>query len=292
MTIHPEASAAAPSFPARSALSKTREGAASLNLLTIGNSFSDDAMDYVWPIARALGFQSVHLGNLYIGGCPLSLHVENAREDKDAYEYRVNTAGMWETTPHYRMRAAVESEHWDVISLQQASGYSGLAGTYADADYLIRYVQALSPSAAIAWHMTWAYAQNSTHPHFAHYGNSQLRMYQSILEAVQKNIAADSRIAKIIPCGTAIQNARTSYLGDTLTRDGFHLRIPLGRYIAGLTMVRTLCGLSLENLAYAPEGVTAGEKAVAIEAAEQACCSPWAVTRSRYTEAPAGAPMS
>ena len=42
-----------------------------LKLLTVGNSFSDDAMEYVWQIASALGFKKIELGNLYIGGCSL-----------------------------------------------------------------------------------------------------------------------------------------------------------------------------------------------------------------------------
>ena len=31
--------------------------------------------------------------------------------------------------------------------------------------------------------------------------------------------------------GTAIQNMRTSYIGDNLTRDGYHLSIPMGSCI-------------------------------------------------------------
>ena len=49
-----------------------------MKLLTVGNSFSDDAMEYVWQIASALGFKKIELGNLYIGGCSLATHRENA----------------------------------------------------------------------------------------------------------------------------------------------------------------------------------------------------------------------
>jgi hypothetical protein len=37
------------------------------------------------------------------------------------------------------------------------------------------------------------------------------------------------------PVGTSVQNARTSYAGDTVTRDGFHMNYDLGRYMAALT---------------------------------------------------------
>lgn len=41
----------------------------------------------------------------------------------------------------------------------------------------------------------------------------------------------------IIPTGTAIQNARTSFVGDHMNRDGYHLDLKIGRYTAALYMV-------------------------------------------------------
>ena len=40
-----------------------------LKILTVGNSFSDDTMEYVWQIADDLGVENIYLGNLFIGGC-------------------------------------------------------------------------------------------------------------------------------------------------------------------------------------------------------------------------------
>ena len=82
----------------------------------------------------------------------------------------------------------------------------------------------------------------------------------------------------------AIQNARTSYLGDTLTRDGFHLTIPYGRYIAALTWGKVLTGKSVEGIAYAPEGVDEALKAIAIESVENAVKSPFEVTQSIFVK--------
>ena len=56
-----------------------------LKLLTVGNSSSDDAMEYVWQIASALGFKKIELGNLYIGGCSLATHRENALSGAEVY---------------------------------------------------------------------------------------------------------------------------------------------------------------------------------------------------------------
>ena len=62
-----------------------------LKILAIGNSFSDDTMEYVYQIAKDLGVENMVLGILYIGGCTLDTHWSCANEQKPSYEYRRNT---------------------------------------------------------------------------------------------------------------------------------------------------------------------------------------------------------
>lgn len=258
-----------------------------LKILTIGNSFSDDTMQYAWQIADSLGVKEIYLGNLYIGGCTLDTHASNAANDSAVYEYRVNSNGTWSTTKAYRMGDAIASCDWDFVSLQQASGSSGIASTYGKVQQLIDYVRSKLPKTAhakIVWNMTWAYQSTSTHAEFSKYGNSQETMYSKIVEAVQSNILTNKNIAAVIPCGTAIQNARTSYLGDSLTRDGYHLTLDMGRYIAGLTLVHALTGLSVENIAYIPSGVAAEDAKIATESASNVVKTSFAVTPSKHTQ--------
>ncbi len=59
-------------------------------------------------------------------------------------------------------------------------------------------------------------------------------MYQAIADAVKK-AAKVNKIKIVIPSGTAIQNARTSFIGDHLNRDGYHLDVKIGRYTAACT---------------------------------------------------------
>ena len=258
-----------------------------LRILTIGNSFSDDTMQYVYQIASSAGVEKIELGNLYIGGCTLATHVSNAKEDKGAYEYRQNSRGVWSTTANYKMSKALASKEWDFISMQQASGSSGLEVTYKDLDYLIKYVrERANPDAVLVWNMTWAYQQDSTHSEFPRYGSDQKKMYESILSAVSKKVDTKSEIKIISPTGTAIQNARTSYIGDNLTRDGYHLTYGLGRYTAGLTFFHALTGLPIDNVGYAPDGIEEEEKKIAIESAVNAVKNPRQITQSAYTKAP------
>jgi len=59
-------------------------------------------------------------------------------------------------------------------------------------------------------------------------------MYTAIVDA-SKRITELEEISVLIPSGTEIQNARTSSLGDTLTRDGYHLELTYGRFTAACT---------------------------------------------------------
>ena len=82
-------------------------------------------------------------------------------------------------------------------------------------------------------HQTWAYSENSTHSGFVNYDNNQIKMYESIVDAYDQ--ASDLISAyDVVPSGTAIQNARTSYIGDNFNRDGYHLN-ELGKYTAAST---------------------------------------------------------
>ena len=159
-----------------------------LKILTVGNSFSDDTMEYVWQIANDLGVENIYLGNLFIGGCTLDTHALNAKNNNIAYDYRVNSNGSWKTE-RYRMGDALSEQNWDFVSLQQASGSSGMKDTYKELGYLVDYVKEKAPNAQIVWNMTWAYQQNSNHSEFYKYDYKGI---ENMLNAIQQGIILDS----------------------------------------------------------------------------------------------------
>ena len=258
----------------------------SVKILMIGNSFSEDTMQWMYQIAEDLGYEDIKLGNLVIGGCSLDKHATKAKGDLADYVYRVNTTGSWVKNENYKMSDALKSEDWDVVSLQQASGSSGIESTYSQLEYMIGYVKGFVPNAKIVWNMTWAYQQDSTHGDFSKYNSSQSVMYSSIVSTVKNKVLDNNDISVIVPNGTAIQNARTSYIGDKLTRDGFHLSLDFGRYIAGLTFFSAVTGKSIEGMTYKPSGVDEDMQKVAIESAMNAIAEPWKVTDSEYPTKP------
>lgn len=125
-------------------------------------------MEYLWQILRAGGVEQVILGNLAIGGCPVSLHADHIASVAPAYLYGKNTDGSWKWTSEQTFSYGLLDEEWDVITLQQASHDSGLPETYVRQGEIIDFVNAhkRNPAATLYWHMTRAYQSDSDHRAF------------------------------------------------------------------------------------------------------------------------------
>ena len=215
----------------------------SISILAIGNSFSVDAMQYLWQILSEVGYKEITLGNLYIGSCSLETHAWNFKNNSASYTYYTNDSGTWKTTESFAPLGALQERDWDYITMQQSSGKSGQSYTYTPyLDELIAVVRTYCPDSELAWHMTWAYQGDASHSDFVNYGRDQMTMYNAIVSAVKSAVLPNGEIVKVIPNGTAIQNVRTSFIGDNVTRDGYHLSYDKGRYLAGLTYAKILTG--------------------------------------------------
>src|SRR5690606_38332784 len=93
----------------------------------------------------------------------------------------------------------------------------------------------------------------------------------------------------VVPAATAIQNARTSYIGDYFDRDGYHLRFSLGRYVAACTWFEKLFGIPVVGMQYKPSDVSELEKDVAQAAAHYAVENPFKVTPlKKFRKGPKG----
>ena len=251
-----------------------------VRILAIGNSFSQDAVEqYLHELAEAEGISTI-IGNMFIGGCSLERHVKNARDNAPAYAYRkIGTDGKKREKGKMSLETVLADEDWDYVSLQQASPFSGMYETYeASLPELIEFVKERLPKKTkLMLHQTWAYASTSKHSGFKNYNCNQLTMYQAIADAVKKAAKAN-KIKIVIPSGTAIQNARTSFIGDHLNRDGYHLDVKIGRYTAACTWFERIFKHNVVGNPYAPEGLDEARKAVAQKAAHAAVKHPYKVT--------------
>ena len=220
-------------------------GAAPYRILAIGNSFSQDAMRYMYDILVKNGApaKDIVLVNAYMSGQSLKGHSLNAQYDLFTYERQsFGTKGAITSVPNAKLKDIIASNDWDYITLQQASADSGKSDTYKEdeIEFLLDFIKehSTNPDVKVGWHTTWAYAENYDNTAFDGYSRDQIIMYNCIMEAVQEKIVPNTGFNFIIPVGTAIQNARVVY-GDTLNSDGTHLN-DRGRFIAGAMWLKQI----------------------------------------------------
>lgn len=243
----------------------------SIKILCIGNSFSQDTIFLAPAVARALGLKTVHFGNLFIGGCPISRHWQNLQEDAPAYLYTDSHGGEWESHPEFKISDAIALDQWDYISIQHGSSFGSSyiqEQCYSELPALTKAVRELAgPHAKIVFNMTWTGEPEHDHRDMLHFNRDQNALFSAICQITER--LAAPYVDQVIPTGTAIQNARTAGLGYPLCRDGYHLSKDVGRYLASLTFLCALTGISPCTVAADPnikgQAVLAKAAALAIE---------------------------
>ena len=256
--------------------------ASSLKVLSIGNSMNTDALGYLYGIANDYGLETVTVGNLSIRGANLETHWKHAQSGASDYIYYKNKNGTV-TTASSNLFTALQDEEWDIIVLEQASGLAGLRVSYEPyLTNLKNYILRNDPQAKLAWHMTWAYQADAPNSDFANYDHDAAIMYRSIADAVQTRILPDRDFSYIIPSGTAIENVRMGYAGDTLTADGFTLNTVLGNDTVAQTWFRTFTGCAQDRIGYVPVGMNHVENKTAKESADHAVQAPYTVKEASF----------
>ncbi len=174
-----------------------RQPEKTVRLLTVGNSFADNATRYLGPIAEAAGCELICVGANLPGG-PLATHWEGVL----AHEENPQNGRLYNDRS---LKELLQSEEWDIVTLQQFSGTSHEVDTYRpDVAKLHDFICRHAPSAKIMLHQTWAYRADDTKRITASY--PQEMMHADIRRAYH-TIANELEIG-IIPVGDAFANAR------------------------------------------------------------------------------------
>lgn len=259
-----------------------------IKILAIGNSFSVDAAEaYLDDLAKAEGIQLI-FGNMSIGGCSLEKHWKQASGDLPAYSYSKIINGDSTIIKKQKLSFALQDEKWDYITFQQVSSLSGLIDSYFPyLTDLVAYTKehSANPKVKLVFHQTWAYATNSKHKNFKNYNKDQQEMYLAIVKTVNTAVKK-AGIDIVIPAGTAIQNGRTSFIGDNFCRDGYHLHKGVGRLTAACTWYEKLLKRPAIKNTFIPAGVTPEEAKVARYAAHYAVKRPSKVTSMKKFKEP------
>ncbi len=178
-----------------------------VRLLTIGNSFAENALTYLPGIVESAGHKLI-IGKANLGGCTLERHWKHAAqfeadpEGKDGSPYGGGK---------YSLKDMLTKDDWDFITIQQVSYKSHDLQTYQPyADNLYRYIRKHAPDATILIHQIWAYriddprfkpSNNGREPH------THAVMYQQVRQAY--HTLAEKLNLQVIPSGDAMYRADT-----------------------------------------------------------------------------------
>lgn len=310
---------------AKAANISTADKTKPIKILSIGHSFSKDVMTTnLYNMFIEGGYTDVTIGYLYMAGCSMPKHLYNIQNNLAQYEYAKNNSGRWVTKNYTAPLTALKEEEWDFVTVQSSPDYIGGQsissfslginndGTkvtlsnpqteYEAMDQITDWIKANATNAnvKIDYHMIWSFSQGCDlwsgmyhkDPNTGKY--SQMVMYNNITTITQDKVQNHEDINRIIPSATAIQNARSSFMGDTFNMpdatqggsDGYHLN-DYGDYVAALTWYCHYSGDNAQIMAgYLGNGevlnLTAEEFQAIAEAVNNAIDIPFAVTESTH----------
>ncbi|MBR3979250.1 MAG: DUF4886 domain-containing protein [Oscillospiraceae bacterium] len=296
-----------------------------LKVLTLGHSLAVDANHMLALVAAAEGYDGLEVGTLYYSGCPLWRHVEYIKNDERAYDLYYSKSSSAANPPQIisdvSMKDALVYRDWDLIVMQGGTFELAEADKFTDGNIqtIQEYVNEhkLNKNAVFAWHMPWAFATDpslqevyvkqtgaATNVYtegYKAYNNDRLVFYNKTCENVENYILTDDTFKLMIPTGTAMENAMSSYLTEKeLIRDYAHAN-DYGRLIAAYTWycklanVEQLDDIKLTTIpknflkTYTGAGdmtLTETEKAILIESVNNALKQPLQQTQSQFAEAP------
>ncbi len=286
----------------------------SIKILSIGHSFSKDVMvTNLYNMFKEGGYEEVKIAYLYMAGCSMPKHLYNIQNSLAQYEYAKNTNGTWVTQYNVAPLTALKDEDWDFVTVQSSPDYIGgqtiskitlgvnsegeqitLAAPqteYEAMDGITDWILANATNAdvKIDYHMIWAFSEGCNLWSYTYHDYDQMTMYNNIVNITQEKVQNHEDINRIIPSATAIQNARSSYMGDNFNMpdatqggsDGYHLNDD-GDYVAALTWYCHYSGDNANIMAGYTGVLNADEFAAVAEAVNNAIDIPFAVTESSY----------
>lgn len=191
-----------------------------IRLLTIGNSFADDATHYLPQLAEAAGKKVIIL-RANLGGHSLEQHAEYLRAFRNDPNSPAGRPYVWRGANLPPFATAIPSKRdksslpelltalpWDYVTIQQVSTLSHRPETYEPhATDLIAAIRRYAPQAKVLVHQTWAY--RADHPWFAPGKRMTLeKMFTGLDEAYSK--LAERHSLGVIPVGDAFWALRST----------------------------------------------------------------------------------
>ena len=301
------------------------EEAKALKVLTLGHSLAVDSNHMINLVAATEGigdYEEIVIGTLYYSGCKLSQHVQFLQSGEAVYRLYVSSTATQNEPPEpmddVTMQQALTFDYWDIIVMMGGPWEIDHAAAFENGNIqtIQKFVNEhkMNPNAIFAWHMPWAmpgdeellklypHEPNSHYNNAVSYGLDKSAHFDAMTRCVEQYILTDETFRLVIPTGTAIQNAWSSYLEDKdLHRDYFHAT-DYGRVMVSYVWYCKLMGiekLDAIHLDAIPKEflkstadktrdrvLTEEEKTIMLESINNALANPYKMTQSQYTEKP------
>lgn len=225
------------------------ENASELNILFIGNSFTQDATEHLPGMITASGVQNVYMTRLFHGGYTLPEYLANF-EKPNICARRNARSGMtaWDGDEKEDDSPidALKARKWDIVVLQEHTGRKEgweWPGTLKAAlDGLIDKIFAQQPDKhpTIVYLMSQTYS-NGSNVLKSNFNDNRTTMF-TITSYVAGQVLEKTPINIVISTGAMLENLRTSSLNNSmqLTRDSYHMDYGIARYGAACTVFETL----------------------------------------------------
>lgn len=296
-----------------------------LKVLTLGHSLTVDACHMLNLVADTEGlgdYDEIVIGTLYYSGCQLWRHVQYLKANEAAYSLYLSSTKTPDVPPrildNMTMEAALRLDYWDIIVMQGGAWEIGEPENFTNGNIqtIQQYVNdnKYNPNAVFAWHMPWAiptdpellakypYEPNPHKNNYAKYGNNRETLYNAITNCVAQHIVPDETFEFLIPTGTAMQNAWSSYLTEKDIHRDYGHATDFARVMVTYVWYCKLMGIEkLEQIKLdaipaaflkstedksKDRPLTQIEKELILESVNNALAEPLKMTQSRYTEAP------
>ncbi|MFV0592141.1 MAG: DUF4886 domain-containing protein [Draconibacterium sp.] len=218
-----------------------------LKILTIGNSFADNACHYLNEITQSVEGCNILIKKANLGGCSLERHaglIEKSEQDPSNKPYNGKS-----------LKELLQSNDWDVVTIQQVSSNSFRKETFQPyADQIVGYVEEYAPESKVYIHETWPYAPDCKR--LEEYNVSFNKMYRKL----NKNYKtlAKRYDAPRLESGDAFYLAHKKNEDVDLwsPSDRYHAS-PNGCYLTGCVWFGKLFGVSPEKITFVPKDVPA-----------------------------------
>lgn len=198
-----------------------------LNLLVFGSSFSYSTLGYLVPIMKEIAPElTLRIGICYDSGQTIAGHITRFQNQSAYTTYReyVPETNSWIADTATTPQAALSRHRWDYVVMQQACRHTSTEREYQDMHTFAGLISGyLNYPFGFLFNMPQVLGANCNFP--AAYtqptGEEKSTAMYALMAAYAARTADDFIVTDVLPCGTAVQNARTVADFKTMGVNGY-----------------------------------------------------------------------